>query len=63
MCFIDFYKIVRKTTVVRTKSDSDVIFCLQSLCKTLTFKLHLGLRESINHLCINPILRNGLIHR
>ena len=28
-------------TVVPTKSDSDDIFCLQPLSKTLTFTLHL----------------------
>ena len=40
--------------VVPNKSDSDVVFCLQLLSKTLTCKLHLSLRESIYHLCINP---------
>ena len=28
------------TTVVPTKSDSDVIFCLQLLSETLTYTLH-----------------------
>ena len=43
--------------VVPTKSDSDVIFCLQLLSKTLTSTLHLSKRESRDHLCINPIHR------
>ena len=51
------------TTVVPTKSDSDVIFCLQLLSKTLTCTLHLSENESIDHLCIKPILRTGLIHK
>ena len=54
---------VDKSTVVPTKSDSDVIFCLLLFSKTLTCKLHLSLRESRDHLCINPILRIGLIHK
>ena len=49
--------------VVPTKSDSDVILCLQLLSKTLTCTLHLSKRESIDHLCINPILWIGLIHK
>ena len=53
----DFTLIGSVAAVVPTKSDSDVIFCLQSLSKTLTCTLHLSIRESINHLCINPILR------
>ena len=44
------------TAVVPTKSDSDVILCLQLLGKILTCTLHLGERESRDHLCINPIL-------
>ena len=40
-------------TVVPAKSDSDVIFCLQSIR---------GL-ESTDHLFINPIRRIGLIHK
>ena len=46
-----------------TKSDSDVIFCLQLLSKTLNCTLHLSYRELIGHMCINPILRIGLIHK
>ena len=46
-----------------TKSDSDVIFCLQFLTKTLTCTLILSKRQSIYHLCINPILWIGLIHK
>ena len=41
----------RLTTVVPAKSDSDVMFCLQRI-------RDLG---SIDHLCINPIHRIGLI--
>ena len=51
------------STVVPTKSDSDVIFSLQLLSKTLTCTLYLGQREPIDHLCINPILRIELIHK
>ena len=51
------------TTVMPTKSDSDIIFCLQLLSKTLICTLHLSLCESIGHLCINPILQIGLIHK
>ena len=51
------------STVVPTKSDSDVILCLQLLSKTLTCTLHLSIHESIDHLCINPILWKGLIHK
>ena len=43
-----------EATVVPTKSDSDVILCLQLLSKTQTCTLHLSIRESIDHLCINP---------
>ena len=46
-------------------SDSHVNFCLQMLSITLTYKLHTlhySLCESIDHLCINPILRIGLIY-
>ena len=41
------------STVMPTKSDSDVIFCLQFLSKTLTCTLHLTYPESIDHVCIN----------
>ena len=51
------------TTAVPTKSDRSVIFCLQLLSKILTCTLHLSLRESIDHFCINPILWIGLIHK
>ena len=45
-----FYRLTRQTpftfgasiTVVPTKSDSDVIFCLQMSCKPLTCTLHLS---------------------
>ena len=45
--------IARNTTDLPAKSDSDVIFCLQS---------YQG-QESIDHVCINPIRRIGLIHK
>ena len=45
------------STVVPTKSDSAVILCLQLLSKTLTCTLNLSACVSIDHLCINPILR------
>ena len=44
-------------------SDSDVILCLQLLSRTLKCTLYLSWNESIDHLCINPILRIGLIHK
>ena len=50
-------------TIVPTKNDSDVVLCLQLLSKTLTCTLHLSIRESIDHLCINAILWIGLIHK
>ena len=40
-------------TVLSAKNDSDVMFCLQSYQDY----------ESIEHLCINPIHRIGLIHK
>ena len=51
------------STVVPTKSDSDTILCLQLLSKTLTCRLHLSLRESIDHLCMYPILKIRLLHK
>ena len=51
------------TTVVPTKSDSDTILCLQLLSKTLTRTLHLSKRKSIDHLCMYPILKIGLLHK
>ena len=51
------------TAVVPTKSDNDVIFCLQLLSKTLACIYHLSKHESIDHLSINPILWIGLIHK
>ena len=50
-------------TVVPTKSDSDVILCLQLLSLTLMCTLHSRIRESIYHMCINRILWIGLIHK
>ena len=40
-------------TVLPAKSDSDIMFCLQ-IIRDL---------ESIDHVCINPIHRIGLIHK
>ena len=54
---------IAQATVVPTKSDSDIMFCLQLLGKKLTCTLHLTYCESIDHLCINPILWIGLIHK
>ena len=50
-------------TVVPTKSDSDALFCLQLLSKTFTCTLQFSLRESIDHLCINPIHWIVLLHK
>ena len=47
------------STALPTKSDSDIIFCLQLSSKTL----HLSYRKSIDHLCINPFCRIGLIYK
>ena len=52
-----------RVTIVPTKNDSDAILCLPLLNKTLTCTPHLSKRESIDHLCIKPILRIGLIHK
>ena len=46
-------------TAVQTKSDREVIFCFQLLSKTLICTPHLSQRESIYHMCINPILQIG----
>ena len=51
------------STVVPANSDSGVVLCLQLLSKTLTRTFYLSWGESIDHLCINPILRIGLIHK
>ena len=61
LCNLTYFQ--HNTTVVPNKRNSDVIFCLQLLSKILTCTLHLSLRESIDHLCINPILRIGFIHK
>ena len=62
--FVDKYGSghLRNSTVLSVKSDSDVVFCLQLLSKTLTCTLHLSQCESIDHLCVNPSMRVGLIH-
>ena len=51
------------STILPAKSDSDVVFCLQLLSKTLTCTLHMSKCKSMDHMCINPILRIGLIHK
>ena len=50
------------STVLPANSDSGVIFCLQLLSKILTCTLNLSKQESIDQLCINPILQIGLIY-
>ena len=47
------HHLLEHSTVLPAKSDSDVMFCLQCI----------GDLESIDHLCINPIHRIGLIHK
>ena len=42
------------STVVPTKSDSDIIFCLKLLSQILTCTPHLCLHKLIDRLCINP---------
>ena len=44
------YGDIVQTTVVPTKSDSDVLFCLQLLSKVLTLAHQLSYHESIDHL-------------
>ena len=58
-----FRALIRHYTVMPTNSDSDIILCLQLLSKTLTCTLHLSIRQSIDHICINPILQIGSIHK
>ena len=41
------------STILPAKSDSDIMFCYKVIRNS----------ESIDHLCINPILRIGLIHK
>ena len=53
-CLFQFTYCEVDATVVPTKSDCDVIFCLQLLSKTLTCILHLSAHELIDHFCINP---------
>ena len=55
MCALIYLPVV-SATVLPAKSDSDVIFCLQLLSKTLTCTLHMCYCELMYHLCINPIL-------
>ena len=49
------------TVLLQAKSDSGVVFCLQLLSRIFTYTLHLSLCESIDHLCIYPLLQIGLI--
>ena len=55
MIAMHIYKqyLVCETTVLPAKSDSDVLFVYEVIRDL----------ESIDHLCINPIHRIGLIHR
>ena len=46
-----------------TKSDSDVILCLQLFSKTLTCALVLSLRESRDNLCIADRINTQVIYR
>ena len=64
LCIVDTLKYHKfcSSTVLQAESDSDILLCLLLLCKTLTCTLHLSLCEWIDQLCINPILRIGLIH-
>ena len=43
------------TSFVLSKSDSDVMLCLQLLSKTISCTLHLSMCESTDHLCINHV--------
>ena len=52
-----------RNKLLSCQSGSDVLFCLQLLCKTITATLHLGLRESMDHMCNYPILWIELIHK
>ena len=65
ICLAEMSTIYQLTpsTVVPANSDSDVVLCLQLLSKTLTRTCYLSWGESIDHSCINPILRIGLIHK
>ena len=60
---VDQFAIKELVTVMPTKSDSDVTLCSQYQGKKITCTLHLIYHESIDHLCINPILRIGLMHK
>ena len=62
-CKVIVVLVSNTSTVLPAKSDSDGMFCLQLLSKTLTCTLHLSLCELIDHLCINPSPRIGLIHK
>ena len=62
-CFFCGVLLLVFSTVLPTKSAIDDMFCLQLLNQTLTCTHHLGQIESIDHLCINPILWIGLIHK
>ena len=56
------YSPFHKHSVVPTKSDSDVILCLQLLSKHYVCT-SLELKRIDRFLCINPILWIGLIHK
>ena len=65
ICLAEMSTIYQLTpsTVVPANSDSDVVPCLQLLSKTPTRTCYLSWGESIDHSCISPILRIGLIHK
>ena len=48
---------IKHTTAVPTKSDSDVILCLQLLKLNTNVYTSIELRQLIDHLCFIPILR------
>ena len=50
-------------TIMPAKGDSDVVFVYNCSGKILIYSFHLSLCESIDHSCINPFLRIGLIHK
>ena len=63
--YLMFWLSMTPTTVLPAKSESDVMFGLQSyqgleIDRSLVFKSYP--QDSINNLCINPIRRIGLIH-
>ena len=54
---------VKLSTIVPTKSDSEIGFHFQLLSKTLTCTRHLSQCETMDQPCINPILWTRSIHK